>query len=129
MGELEIVDAGATPEAAARAFAVAVAARDPEAAGACLSTEGCLLTPDGTEVHGKARMREVLAQLMAIHARVRIEMGRVLTVGAVAVASQEWTLRSKGPPREPFERSYAALLVLGQEKEGWRVMVAAPWGL
>jgi ketosteroid isomerase-like protein len=126
---LGTVDAGATPEAISQAFAAAVVGRDPEAAGACLAAEGCLLTPDGTEVRGRAQMREVLAQLAVTHTQIRVELGRVLTAGAVAVAAQNWTLSSKGPHREPFERSHAALLVLGREKRGWRVTIVAPWGL
>lgn len=126
---LGAVEADATPEAISRAFAAAVVGRNPEAAGACLSAEGCLLTPDGTEVRGKAQMREILAQLMVTHTQIRVELGRVLTAGTGAVASQNWTLFSKGPHDEPFERSHSALLVLGHEKRGWRVMIAAPWGL
>jgi ketosteroid isomerase-like protein len=126
---LAVGDAGATPEAISRAFAAAVAARDPEAAGACLSGGGCLLTPDGTEVCGKPQVREVLAQLAAIHTEIRIELGRVLSTGATAVGSQQWTLCSKGSPSKPFEQTHAAVLVLAREQQGWRVSIVAPWGL
>ena len=124
----ETIDTGATPEGASREFAAAVAARDPEAAVAYLSQDGCLLTADGTEVRGKAQVREVLAQIVMTHPLIRIATGRMLIAGEVAVASQNWTIGSKGSGQQLFERSFGALLVLNREEEGWRVIVAAPWG-
>ncbi|HEV7769647.1 MAG TPA: DUF4440 domain-containing protein [Solirubrobacterales bacterium] len=123
------IGASATPEATSRAFAQAIGARDPEAACAFLAADGCLLTPDGTEVRGKAQVREVLAQLTGIHTLIRIEMGRVMIAGSVAIVSQDWTLSSKGSEHEPYDRSFSALLVLEQGEQGWKVMVAAPWGM
>lgn len=123
------IGASATPEATSQGFARAISARDPEAAATFFSTAGCLLTPDGTEVCGKAQVREFLAQLTMVYSLIEIKLGRVLTTGAVSLVSQDWTLSSKGPRQEPFQRSHSALLVLGQGEQGWRVMVAAPWGM
>jgi ketosteroid isomerase-like protein len=122
------IGTGATPEGVSREFAAGVAARDPEAAVAFLATDGCLLTADGTEVRGKAQAREVLAQIVMTHPLIRIATGRMLIAGEVAVVSQRWTIGSKGSGEGLFERSFAAVLVLSREEEGWRVAVAAPWG-
>lgn len=123
------LDGKATPEATARSFADAVARRDQKAAGTLLVAESCLLTPDGTEVRGKANVEEVLAQLTITHPRIRVEVGQVLTAGLVAVASQRWWISSKSADEGLFERSLPALLVLGQHQGGWRVSVVAPWGI
>lgn len=128
-GSAETIGANATPEGVSRAFAAGVAARDPESAVSFFSKDGCLLTADGTEVRGKAQVREVLAQIVMTHPLIRIAMGRMLIADEVAISSQRWTIGSKGSNEDLFERSFGALLVLSREgHEGWRVVVAAPWG-
>jgi ketosteroid isomerase-like protein len=126
---LETAEAGVTPESVSRAFAEGISALDLEAAGACLAAEACLLTPEGTEVRGRAKVRETLAQLTAIHSLIRAEAGRVLISGEMAVAAQRWKVSTRDLAREAAEQDLSVMLVLAREEPGWQVTVVAPWGM
>jgi ketosteroid isomerase-like protein len=127
---LETAEAGVTPESVSRAFAEGISALDLEAAGACLAAKACLLTPEGTEVRGRAKVRETLAQLTAIHSLIRAEAGRVLISGEMAVAAQRWKVFTRDDPaREPAQQDLSVMLVLAREEPGWQVAVVAPWGM
>lgn len=127
---LETAEAGVTPESVSRAFAEGISALDLEAAGACLAAEACLLTPEGTEVRGRAEAREALAQLTAIHSLIRAEAGRVLISGEMAVAAQRWKVSTRSSARDAAEQQdLSVMLVLKQGEGGWQVAVVAPWGM
>jgi ketosteroid isomerase-like protein len=126
---LETAEAGVTPESVSRAFAEGISALDLEAAGACLAAEACLLTPEGTEVRGRAKVRETLAQLTAIHSLIRAEAGRVLISGEMAVAAQRWKVSTRDPAGETTKQNLSVMLVLAREEPGWQVAVVAPWGM
>jgi hypothetical protein len=44
----------------------ALSAGDLRGVSGCLAKDACLLTPDGTAVHGRETVRQVLAQLVAV---------------------------------------------------------------
>jgi hypothetical protein len=126
---LGALGAGATPEATAFAFAAAVAARDPATASSLFSNQGMLLTPDGTEVRGRAPLREILAQMAMTQPLVRFEPGRTLATEGQAIVSQTWTISSKGAGEERFEQSLSPIFALARGERGWLLLAAAPWGM
>lgn len=114
-------------ERVAPAFAGALLSGDAEAAATYFAPEARLLTPDGTEVTGRASITEVLAQVTASTQRLSIKTGRTVTVGALALATQSWTIDSAANGGEPFKRSFTATFVLQLEGERWQLVIAAPW--
>ena len=73
-----------------------LSAGDLRGAGGCLAKDACLLTPDGTAVHGREAVRRVLAQLIAADLRVEVEVSRVLVAGDTALARERWSVSSNG---------------------------------
>ena len=110
-------------EAASRSFARALLARDPAGAAGHLSPGACILTADGTEVLGRAAVREVLAQITSSGQELEILLGRTVVCGDLALAVQYWRRRSSG-----FDESTAARLVLAREGGRWAIAIASPWG-
>jgi ketosteroid isomerase-like protein len=107
-------------------FARALLGGDATAAAAYFSADARLLTPDGTEVSGRAPIIEVLEQLTSPGQKLQIRERRTVYVGATALCTQRWTIRSS--VSEPFERSFPASFVLSHEAGRWRLLIAAPWG-
>lgn len=118
------------PEGVALAFGQALSACDAAGATACFAPDGCLITPDGTEVAGRQGIHDVLVQLTAIRPTIRFEAARTVRVGTVALHSQHWSVRTDGAAPEPLSQAQAFLctLVLRCEERQWHLAVAAPWG-
>lgn len=114
-------------EHVAYGFAQAMAAGDIDAASSYFATRGCFLTPDRTEVCGRGGIHSLLAQLAGSEVRLKILVGKVVTAGDVALATQQWK-RSGNGGSEPFRESTVAHLVLVREPAGWSILIAAPWG-
>lgn len=112
-------------EATARAFARALLARDAHAAAGHFSPEARLVTPDGTEISGRAEIAGILAQLTTSVRPLEIRAGRTTVSGTVALCTQLW--RRGGSGGGPFEASTTARLVLARTSGRWRIVVAAPW--
>jgi ketosteroid isomerase-like protein len=120
---------GEGPEGAIAALSEALGRADADAATACFVPGGCLLTPDGTSVSGADGIREVLAALAASFTRVEANAGRMVITGQTALCTQRWLLASAVAGVEEFEHTLDATLVLRQDSGGWRVLIAAPWGI
>jgi ketosteroid isomerase-like protein len=101
---------------------------DAAAAVGCFSPQGRLLTPDGTEVAGRAAVSSVLAQLVGSEVRLEIRHGRTISSAGIALATQFWKRSAPQDGAERFEQASRATLVLGQEPTGWTIMIASPWG-
>jgi ketosteroid isomerase-like protein len=83
------------PEQVASAFAEALIDGDPEAAAAHFRSGGVLLTPDGTEVSGRAAIRVLLRQITS--SRVDLEI-RPTTATLVLVEEQgRWAIAIATP--------------------------------
>lgn len=113
-------------EHVAHEFAQAMMSGDAAAASACFAAGARFLTPDRTEICGRAAIRSVLAQLAGSEVRLQILLGRVVTSGEVALATQQWR-RSGKDGLERFEDSTAANLVLVRGQGGWAIAIASPW--
>jgi uncharacterized protein (TIGR02246 family) len=116
------------PERALASFTAALGRRDLHGATACFTREGCLITPDGTAVHGREDIRGVLAQLIAGRMEIEVERVVVRRAGDVALVSGHVTMRSDGPERTRFVQACDPMMVIHRVDETWKLAVIAPWG-
>jgi len=124
---MTLANAVASPRDACRRFAAAISRGRLDVAVACLTRDACLVTPDGTAVHGREAIAGVLAQLIDARAEVSIELAAVLAAGDVALAHEHWQI-SSGSPGAELVRSTRPTLVLRRVESQWKLAVAAPWG-
>ncbi len=99
-----------------------------DAAAACFARDACLITQDATAIHGRDRIRPLLAQLIARHAQIEVEFSNALIAGDVAFSQERWTVRMDGIEGSRFEQVCEPTLVLRWIDERWKVGIAAPWG-
>jgi ketosteroid isomerase-like protein len=109
------------------AFVRALSQGDLDSATACFARDGCLITPDLTAVHGRDRIRPVLAQLIAAAVQVRVDQSNSLHAGETLIARERWTIRLGGNGRR-FEQTCDPTLVLRKVEGSWKLVIAAPWG-
>lgn len=122
----------ATPKAsngrsAELALPRALGAGDLESASACFARDGCLITPDATVIHGRDRIRPVLAQLIAQRIDVAVEVCHVLDGGEVRLVRERWRLWAGAEPAR-FSQVLHPTLVLRRIEAEWKLAIAAPWG-
>jgi uncharacterized protein (TIGR02246 family) len=124
----------AQPEQAVQAdnalysFAAALSGGDLHGAALCFTREGCLITPDGTMVHGRVDIAAVLAQLIARRTEIEIDRVVVRRAGDVALVVGRVTMRSDGPEGTRFTQSCDATMVIHRVEGTWKLAVIAPWG-
>jgi uncharacterized protein (TIGR02246 family) len=116
------------PENALSSFTAALSRADLDGAAACFTREGCLITPDGTAVHGRDGIAGVLAQLIASRTEIEIDRVVVRRAGDVALASGHVTMRSDGPEGTRFAQACDPMMVIHRVDGTWKLAVIAPWG-
>ncbi len=110
-------------------FAGALSLGDVGSAAACFAQDGCLVTPDATAVHGRDRIRPLLAQLVARRIEIEVELSNTVGAGEVVVANERWRVRSgNGMRASRIEQVLYPTLVLRRIEEEWKLAIAAPWG-
>lgn len=112
-------------EATARAFARSMLAGDSIGAASLFSSDASLITPDGTEIRGRAGIAQILDQISASRQPLEIHAGRTTVCGGVALSSQLW--RRGGRSAKAFESSTTARLVLTRSSGLWKIVIASPW--
>lgn len=115
------------PADASLTFVRALSIGDLELATACFARDGCLITPDLTAVHGRERIRPVLAQLIACGVEVRVERSNAVHASGTLITRERWTIRTGGHGLQN-ERVCDPTLVLRQVEGQWKLAIAAPWG-
>lgn len=109
------------------AFVRALSIGDLDSATACFARDGCLITPDLTAIHGRERIRPVLAQLIAAAVQVRVDRSNSLLAGETLIARERWTIRLGGTEQR-IEQTCDPTLVLRKVEGRWKLVIAAPWG-
>lgn len=99
-----------------------------DAAMACFARDACLITQDATAIHGRDRIRPLLAQLISRHAKIEVEFSNALIAGDVAFAQERWLVQMDGVEGSRFEQVCEPTLVLRWIEDRWKVGIAAPWG-
>lgn len=107
---------------------VTLSAGDLRAVNACLARDVCLLTPDGTAVHGREAVRRVLAQLIAVETRIEVEGSRVLVAGDTALSRERWRVSSNGLDATRVRGCLDPTLCLQRIEGAWKVTVLVLWG-
>ena len=113
-------------EAVSRAFARAILARDPEAAASWFAPAGLILTADGTEVVGRARIAEVLTQITTAGNEPKISLGRTVTADRIAVCTQFWRRGGRPTHGRGYGAESVAQFVLCFDVR-WEIAIADPW--
>ena len=108
-------------------FVRSLSVGDLDAATACFARHGCLITPDATAIHGRDRIRPVLAQLIASRTEIRVEHSSVLSAGDVVLVHDCWRIRSGGGETQRIEQTLNPTLVLRLIEGEWKLVIAAPW--
>jgi uncharacterized protein (TIGR02246 family) len=108
-------------------FIAALGAGDVRGAAACFTREGCMITPDGTAVHGRSEITAILAQLVARRTELSVEQLVVRQAGDVALASGRLTLRSDGPAGARVGQACVPSLALQRVEGRWKIAILAPW--
>jgi uncharacterized protein (TIGR02246 family) len=124
--------AGSTPapapaENALYAFIAALSDGNLDAAAACFTREGCMVTPDGTAVHGRSEITAILAQLIARRTEIEVAQLVLRRAGDVALATGRLTLRSDGPEGARIEQACDPTLALRRVEGRWKIAILAPW--
>ena len=109
-------------------FARSLSRGDLEAATACFARDGCLITPDATAIHGRERIRPVLAQLIARGAEIEVELSSAIGDGDVMLARERWRIRT-GRRGARVEQRLSATLVLRQIGDAWKLADRRSLGL
>lgn len=110
-------------------FVRALSIGDLDAATACFARDACLITPDATAVHGRERVRSLLAQLVARRTEIKVELSNVVRAGEVVLANERWRVRSGvGDEAPQIEQRLDPILVLHRIEAEWKLAIAAPWG-
>ena len=119
--------APAAAENALYAFVSALSGGKLSAAAACFTREGCMVTPDGTAVHGRSEIAAILAQLIARRTEIEVAQLVLRRAGDVALATGRLTLRSDGPEGARIEQSCDPTLALRRVEGAWKIAILAPW--
>lgn len=105
-------------------FARTLGEGDLEGAAACFARDACLITPDATAIHGRDRIRPLLAQLIAQGIEIEVELSTVIGGGEVVMAAERWRVRLGAD----FAQTIHPTLVLRRVASEWKLAIAAPWG-
>jgi ketosteroid isomerase-like protein len=108
-------------------LASSLSAGDLEQAAACFARDGCLITPDGTAIHGRDRIRPVLAQMVIRRTEVEVESSTSIPAGGVMLVRERWRVRS-GEGDARLEQALTPTLVLQRIEGSWKLAIASPWG-
>jgi ketosteroid isomerase-like protein len=128
---MNIAIASPRPQSATKpclAFARALSAGDLDRAAAGFARDGCLITADATAIHGRERIRPVLAQMVLRSTQIQIELSSTVDAGDAVLTSQRWRISSGDPDGCRFEQVADALLVLRRIENAWKLSIVAPWG-
>ena len=109
------------------AFTSALSGGDAAAAGACFMREGCLITPDGTAIHGRSEIVAILGQMTARRTEIEIEQLVVREAADVALATGRLKMRSDGPEGRRVTQGCAATATLRLVEDAWKVAILSPW--
>lgn len=118
---------GARAENALYSFIAALSGGDSATAAACFTREGCLITPDGTAIHGRLDIAGILHQMIASRTEIEIEQLVVRPAGDVAMATGRLTMRSDGPEGARIAQSCDPTVTLRRVEDEWKIAILAPW--
>jgi ketosteroid isomerase-like protein len=114
-------------EGAVYAFIAAVGAGEAVTAASCFTREGCLITPDGTAVHGRGEIAGILAQLIARRTEIEIERLAIRLAGDVALGTGHLKMRSDAAEGAHIVQACDPTIALRRVEGTWKLAILAPW--
>ena len=108
-------------------FIASLSAGDVRSATACFTREACLITPDGTAIHGRSEIAGILDQLRARRTEISVEQLVVREAGDVALAGGRLKIRSDGPEGARIEQSCDPSAALHRVEGVWKIAILDPW--
>lgn len=108
-------------------FLAAIGIGDTRAAAACFTRAGCLVTPDGTAVHGRAEIAAILAQMVARRTKVEVEQLAVRRADDIALATGTMVMHFDGPDGTRIAQTCGPTLTLHRVEGTWKIAILAPW--
>ena len=114
-------------ENALYAFIAAISGGDLAGATACFTREGCMITPDGTAVHGRSDIAAILAQMIARRTELEIEQLAMRKAGDVALATGRLTMRSDGAEGTRLIQRCAPTAAVHRVEGTWKIAILSPW--
>jgi uncharacterized protein (TIGR02246 family) len=118
-----------SPAAVSEAFAAAINAGDLPAALRLYVKDAVMVAPDGHCARGAQAIGELLAGLVSMQVQMETQIERLVEAGDIAVASEAWTMRLRGPDGTRSEQHGQSIVLFARSQEGWRFSIDAPWGL
>jgi ketosteroid isomerase-like protein len=118
-------------EAASTALAAlgeAMRARDLASAVACFARDACIRTPDATVMHGRERVGQVLAQLLAMPLTIKATVHTLATSGDVAIGEGTWLVSSFAGLDGRLQQTHRTTFVFRRLEGVWKIAIAFPWG-
>jgi ketosteroid isomerase-like protein len=112
---------------ALHAFSSALSEGDLTGATACFTREGCLITPDGTAIHGRAEIGAILAQMVARGTVIEAEQLVLRAGGDVGLVSGRFTMRCDGPAGARLVQRCIPAAAIRLIEGTWKIAVLAPW--
>jgi uncharacterized protein (TIGR02246 family) len=116
-----------TPEALMRAFSDRLNTGDLDGLVALYEPDAVFEPQPGVVVHGRAAIRDALAQLLALAPTITAETVQVLTGGDVALVVNEWALTGTAADGTAVHQSGRSADVVRRQPDGrWLVVVDKP---
>ena len=118
-----------TPEDCDRLFGEYVEAGNLDALMALYERDASLVQRDGSVASGHEAIRGALGQLVAMRAKLRLNVVKVITGGGdVAVLYNDWALVAKAADGRPIEAGGRAMEIVRRQPDGtWRFVVDDPF--
>lgn len=127
MSDTTIASHSVAPIVVLRSLATALRAADLRAAGACFTRHACMVTPDGTAVHGREAITPLLAQLIASATEIEARQSVIHRAGDVAHFRAEWTIHSRRAAGAGHSSRTRPTAVLQRLEGNWRIAFLSPW--
>ena len=118
-----------SPESCDHLFVEHVNAGDLDALVSLYEPTCNLVRRDGSLARGHAEIREVLGRLLAVSARMRSEIVKVVPGGSdLTMVYNDWHMSGKRADGQPVESSGKALEVVRRQPDGtWRFIIDDPF--
>jgi uncharacterized protein (TIGR02246 family) len=118
-----------SPAAVSEGFVAAINRGDLPGALALYREDAVLLAPDGHCARGIQAISELLSGLVSMETQMATQVEHVVQTSDIAVATETWTMRMRGPDGATSEQSGESIVLFTGTPDGWRFLIDAPWGL
>ena len=117
------------PEDCDRRFEEHVNAGDVEGVVALYEEGGSLVRHDGSVATGHSAVREVIARLVGMRAKLRNDVVKVMKAGEdLALVYNDWSMSARGRDGSLIERTGKAVEVVRRQPNGsWRFVIDDPY--